>query len=176
MATSSTQTSSIQTFLSNPLYPNWVKCGLALQYTKQGIQNHVQQTIDQFHQSILNLLPPGQTCSSCSTQRRQSCRKSVCDKIRNKIKSEHIYSSPTWDNTNAKLWCSNSWEIAKCFMPPGGYDMTSSAADTDLPGLLSVVINYKFFKATVAKIFSDVNASMFYIYFIPNTYYVIFPF
>ncbi|XP_060592663.1 uncharacterized protein LOC132747330, partial [Ruditapes philippinarum] len=74
------------------------------------------------------------------------CPYSICHHLKNEIQNAHRYNDPSFKNTDAKQWCSNFWEVAKCFMPPDGYKDKSSAAETDFNGIISVILNYKDFQ------------------------------
>ena len=65
----------LQPTLSDPDFENWVKAGLSLQYTKDGIETFVDTVIDNLHQSILNTLPSGVTCTSCTTENIVKCER-----------------------------------------------------------------------------------------------------
>ncbi|XP_045195955.2 uncharacterized protein LOC123551244 [Mercenaria mercenaria] len=74
------------------------------------------------------------------------CPKGICKRIKDNIKAFHASKIPSWTNTRAERWCQNPWEIAKCFMPPNAYLNADSVDETDLNGILSVVINHKEFR------------------------------
>ena len=131
-------------------------------------------------------LPPEITCSSCLTEnvvicpttgvcniqggqcsyhkdnarkfrRPDGCPNKVCYILMNKIKDAHRYSEPSYKNTNATEWCSNPWEIAKCYMPPGGYKGVRNATETDFSGLISIILNFKGFDAKISDSLSKRN-------------------
>ena len=171
--------------LSDPDFTNWVRSGLSLQYTKDGIELFIDTVIDNLHKAILNKLPPGVTCTNCTTENiikcernnnfckfagraclvhdpniatkcYRTCPSNVCDKIRDEIITNHRYGKPAWQNSDARQWCTNRWKIAVCYMSPG-YSQQTSVSDTDLPGLLSTIINNKYFQYYIAENMSDDN-------------------
>ncbi|XP_060554446.1 uncharacterized protein LOC132715461 [Ruditapes philippinarum] len=77
------------------------------------------------------------------------CPNKICHNFTTEIQKAHRYFGPSYKNTDATQWCSNSWEIAKCFMPPDGYKDKASAAETDFNGIISVILNYKHFQGKV---------------------------
>jgi hypothetical protein len=92
------------------------------------------------------------------------CPNRICHNFKSGIQKAHRYSGPSYKNTDATQWCSNSWEVAKCFMPTDGYKDKASAAETDFNGIISVILNYKDFKGKVHEnlnnkmnIFEEVN-------------------
>jgi hypothetical protein len=88
------------------------------------------------------------------------CPNMICHHFKSGIQKAHRYSGPSYKNTDATQWCSNSWEVAKCFMPPDGYKDKASATETDFNGIISVILNYKDFERKVHEnlnIFEEVN-------------------
>ncbi|XP_045212363.2 uncharacterized protein LOC123563570 [Mercenaria mercenaria] len=81
----------------------------------------------------------------------QPCPKNICNRIQEKIRQSHRFNKPSWRNTDAQEWCKNPWEIAKCFMPPDGYFDKTSVGETDLNGILSVMLNHSGFKNIIDK-------------------------
>ncbi|KAH3713030.1 hypothetical protein DPMN_072794 [Dreissena polymorpha] len=65
----------------------------------------------------------------------------LCDDFRIGIIDHHRFCWPSWKNTDASKWCTDSWTIAKCYMPPDGYLNVNNAEETDFNGVLSVIIN-----------------------------------
>ncbi|XP_053382077.1 uncharacterized protein LOC123540064 isoform X2 [Mercenaria mercenaria] len=177
--------------LSGAKFKNWIKAGLGVLFTKEGIEPFVHDEIEQFQQKCLsdicnnNGLPAGTTCSICCTEnvvicptnricnaRRGKCNfhrnsatqylpsgcpNKICHNFKNEIQRAHRYFGPSYKNTDATQWCSNSWEVAKCFMPPDGYTDAMNAADTDFNGITSVVLNYKAFQTKIHDDLSKQN-------------------
>ncbi|XP_052785482.1 uncharacterized protein LOC128221078 [Mya arenaria] len=131
----------------------------------EGDSRRVQQKI---HSSVLQPRhhTPGQTCSLCQTENifqcptkglcshprnckfhnsplkiYRPCPSQICDVFRDEIWTAHRYGGPSWKNTKADQWCTNHWEVAKCFMPPDGYYDVTSYDETDFNGIISVMIN-----------------------------------
>ncbi|XP_060558273.1 uncharacterized protein LOC132718574 [Ruditapes philippinarum] len=77
------------------------------------------------------------------------CPYKICNNFTTEIQNVHRYSGPSYKNTDATKWCSNSWEVAKCFMPPDGYKNKASAAETDFNGIISIILNYKDFQGKI---------------------------
>ncbi|XP_053389102.1 uncharacterized protein LOC128552114 [Mercenaria mercenaria] len=124
-----------------------------------------------------NGLPAGTTCSSCCTENvvvcptnricnatrgmcnfhRNSatqylplgCPNKICHNFKKEIQNAHRFYGPSYKNTDASQWCSNPWEVAKCFMPPDGYKDATNAAETDFNGIISVILNYEAFQTKI---------------------------
>ncbi|XP_053382016.1 uncharacterized protein LOC128549404 [Mercenaria mercenaria] len=171
--------------VSGTKFKNWIKAGLGVLLTKEGIEPFVYDEIEQFQQKCLsdicnnNGLPAGTTCSSCCTEnvvvcptnricnaRRGNCNfhrnsatqylpsgcpNKICHNFKNEIQHAHRYYGPSYKNTDATQWCSNPWEVAKCFMPPDGYKDATKSADTDFNGIISVILNYGAFQSKISN-------------------------
>ncbi|XP_060556023.1 uncharacterized protein LOC132716718, partial [Ruditapes philippinarum] len=164
--------------LSNSRYNNWVKASLAVLITKEGIEPFVEREIKQFQQKCLIDIcnnqgrPSGTICTNCCTEKVVNCPgkrncnvvngtcrihgnslppcpNKICHYFKTEIQKSHRYNGPSYKNTDATQWCSKSWEVAKCFMPPDGYKDVVSASDTDFNGVNSVIINCRCFQAKV---------------------------
>ncbi|XP_060561205.1 uncharacterized protein LOC132720976 [Ruditapes philippinarum] len=135
--------------------------------------------------SISNGLSAGSTCSNCNTENivvcptnkicnvnrgkcgyhrnratqfhSYGCPNKICHNMRSEIKNAHRFYGPSFKNTDATQWCSNPWEIAKCFMPPDGYKDVMSAEDTDFNGIVSVIVNFKAFETKINNDLSKRN-------------------
>ncbi|XP_052803827.1 LOW QUALITY PROTEIN: uncharacterized protein LOC128233965 [Mya arenaria] len=131
----------------------------------EGESHRVHQNI---HYSVLHArhLAAGTTCSLCLTEHvlpcptkglcshprnckyhntpfkiHRPCPSQICDDFRDEICAVHRYSGPSWKNTKANQWCTNHWQVAKCFMPPDGYHDVTSYDESDFNGIISVMIN-----------------------------------
>lgn len=167
-----------QSSFDNQEFENWLKCSIALKIARSGLLEFIKQEINVFHRKILrkvftiNNLATGSSCSSCQTKnavkcpvkticnRREgrcsfhdvpfkTCQNKICDTLAIEIESNHRFSGPSWKNTDASMWCHNSWEIAKCFCPPDGYFDISSAENTDFNGLVSILLNCLHFDSLI---------------------------
>ncbi|XP_052809087.1 uncharacterized protein LOC128237537 [Mya arenaria] len=76
-----------------------------------------------------------------SQKKFRPCPSQICNAFWKKIGSFHRYSKPSWKNTKADQWCTNHWQVAKCFMPLEGYQDVSSFDDTDFNGIINFMIN-----------------------------------
>ena len=158
-----TMSTNLQSVLADRQYKNWLRAGLSLKYAREGILNLVKNDIDNFHQDVRTLLA-GAQCNSCQIIQTRGvfsirCPNSVCDKIFTAISNEHRFRKPAWTNTDCQMWCSDSWQLAKCYMPGGrGYASPVTAADTDISGLLNVIINNeRFVKLVNANLVNRTN-------------------
>ena len=91
-----------------------------------------------------NHCPLGVNDCNCRQPRgKQTCPNDICGAIYEQIIQLHGSTPPApyWRNTNATLWCSDPWEIAKCFINAPGYANTTSAHGTDCAGLLQIIVN-----------------------------------
>lgn len=59
-------------------------------------------------------------------------------RVRRHVQPIHRFSSPSWKNTDSRQWCTDIWQLARCFMPSDGYKNKDSAENTDFKGLINV--------------------------------------
>jgi hypothetical protein len=80
---------------------------------------------------------------NCVHSKKQPCPSSICDGVMEEILKSHgsLPPQPNWKNTDIKKWCTEPWEVAKCYINAPGYADKKNAADIDASGLLHVFIN-----------------------------------
>ncbi|XP_053407161.1 uncharacterized protein LOC128559461 isoform X2 [Mercenaria mercenaria] len=128
-------------------------------------------------------ISPGTVCNSCTTENtlpcptanfcprgrncnlhdnilpnkspNRPCPNKICQHIRDEIRREHRYNVPSWKNTDATGWCTDAFQIGKCYMPPDGYYSVTSFQETDFNGILSITINNKRFEHKMHADFDD---------------------
>lgn len=156
--------------LKNPLYRNWVRGSLALKYLKQGLVDHVDQSIKTQHSQFIrnrkvsgatsikcgvctldNVLPEhsGERCKQtkrsrcfCSgTTGRRKCPVSHCSLFMDMVIEEHWLKDPFWNNSDPTKWLSEYWQYAKCFLSTLVRNSANSAQNADASDLLSIAIN-----------------------------------
>ena len=157
--------------LNDSKFHNYLDAALALLFTKQGTQPFVKCEIERLQKQCLtdsngqSLAP----CSSCQTEnvvkcptegtckvsynkcryhknsatKYKSCPNHICDRFCTDIINAHQHGDPSFLNTDAKQWCSNVTEVAKCFMHREGYKDVQSLEETDFNGIINVCLNHK---------------------------------
>lgn len=154
--------------MNDPKNSNWLKFSLALQYAREGLVEFVKKSMSQFQIELLK--KAGSTCNRCETcelfpcPTRGLCRRTkegctfhtsqprecpvgICNELKAEIKAHHQLRRPSWVNTDARLWGSQSWELAKCFMLSGyPYTHIMTAEETDFYGIINVILNCRHFK------------------------------
>ncbi|XP_043361805.1 uncharacterized protein CXorf38 homolog isoform X2 [Dermochelys coriacea] len=112
-------------------YKNWVKAGHCLVLLRDALQRFAGEQLRAFHRQLLaRLAPPGRLCRSrcrCLPRGRQfqpSC--SLCTEWKKEILNHHTNRNGEvhWGNCKPWLWPSNSWELAKAYMPRGQMDIS----------------------------------------------------
>jgi hypothetical protein len=146
--------------LTKKEFKNWVKGALALLFTKDALTDFVSAEVDRHHQRLLQLVPAANLLNTCNctinslppcTRSRnhshivpgpkQLCSRGVCNILMDAICKDHRFRGPSWKNTTPQKWCTDAFEVAKCFFPPDGYFHTTSLLETDFNGIVSVIIN-----------------------------------
>ena len=173
----------------DPLYKNWIKAGLSLKYGKEFLHAFLLNSITTFRTTalsansiqncnqctLLNVLPCP-TNSICSRDRGGKCRNhclkdisracpnNVCDKLQQSIAKKHIQGKgPHWKGSDTQNWCSNVWEIAKCFMPAGN-ETKHDYSEFDFSGIITMIMNAQFIQEDLpvtydAKNFQNVSTT-----------------
>ncbi|XP_060592398.1 uncharacterized protein CXorf38 homolog [Ruditapes philippinarum] len=87
--------------------------------------------------------PYGLLYCNCLHGKKQRCPTNICDGIMEEILKSHgsLPPQPYWRNTDIQKWCTEPWEVAKCYINAPGYSDKTKAADIDIYGLLHVFIN-----------------------------------
>ncbi|XP_074851083.1 uncharacterized protein CXorf38 homolog isoform X1 [Carettochelys insculpta] len=123
-------------------YKNWVKAGHCLLVLRDALERFAGEQTRLFHRQLLaRLAPPRRPCSSrCRPQGKQfqsSC--SLCTQWKKEILNHHNNRNGEihWDNCKPWLWPSNSWELAKAYMPRGQADI-SGPEKCDISALLNL--------------------------------------
>ena len=136
--------------MGNPLYKNWVRATVGFLYGKKAIIPYIQKVVDKFRTNIISGKPTSELCNQCTIVNFQlnNCPTGVCKDIYDAIKEDHVFKKPIWDNADTSMWCFNSWEMAKCFMPKSK-DMkgVKSIDETDFAGIVNLVIHSKHVQA-----------------------------
>lgn len=197
---------------SNSVVPfyNHVKLGVALNITGDGLKNLITETSEEFHNALFENISISSRCTSCNTanlldcptvsickrpcnihnipdRKPRLCRQNVCNVLRDRIRDNHRYYranvyEPSWRYTDSTLWSTDAFEIIKCFLPFNGYDDAKSVGDLDFQGIVSVIINNKYFQKQLSEdvskpdnVFSKVFSDKFslYLYILYLTVYVV---
>lgn len=152
---------------------NWIKSTHAITVSRRVIVKLLEVGVTELHSALLKHVfgvNSYRECNSCFTEnvvpcaskhfcikysggrcnthkgankQPRQCPLNVCDKLYSTIVQWHRHRSPTWKNTKAERWCTDAWEIAKCFCPENYQNKTVS--DIDFTGLLSFFLNCTFF-------------------------------
>jgi hypothetical protein len=80
----------------------------------------------------------------------QKCPNNICHNVKDAILKQHRYHGPSWPITDATRWCLDAFQIAKCYLPPKGYENKSSFAEIDFIGTLGIIINNTRFQNLMA--------------------------
>ncbi|KAH3725010.1 hypothetical protein DPMN_050838 [Dreissena polymorpha] len=129
---------------------------------KHGVSTYV--VCNQCHTP--NVLPCDLTNKTCNRQglkcafheihKPLNCRNNnLCNEICKQIVEQHRFRNklklqsflgPTWIFTDASKWCTDPWQIAKCFLSKDGSKDVNNADDTDFNGIINVIINCEYFQ------------------------------
>ncbi|XP_052259589.1 uncharacterized protein LOC127863952 [Dreissena polymorpha] len=135
--------------LTNKEAQNWLKCMLATFTTRDVIAKLADVGFKAFYTHVRSGLLAQQgilettTCNLCSNPSNMC---GLCSEIGNQIWDNHRFKKaklkgPSWSNTDSTKWCIDSWELAKCYMPPTGYKDKPDADSTDFNGIIGAIYN-----------------------------------
>ncbi|XP_052263335.1 uncharacterized protein LOC127866659 isoform X2 [Dreissena polymorpha] len=135
--------------LSKKEAQNWLKCMFAAYTTRDAIAQLADIGFKAFYTHIRSVMHAKygiletKTCSSCCTPSKQC---SLCSEIGYQIWDNHRFKKanlkgPSWNNTDTTQWYTESWELAKCYMPPSGYRDKPNADSTDFNGIIGAIYN-----------------------------------
>ncbi|XP_015746535.1 uncharacterized protein CXorf38 homolog isoform X1 [Python bivittatus] len=134
--------------LNSAEYKNWLKAGHSLLLVRAALQRFAGEQIHAFHRQLIasdsaRLTPPGRRCGGRCTPRGKQFQPicSLCREWKKEILSHHTNKMGEiyWGNCRPWLWPSNSWELAKAYMPRGKAD-TYSPDKCDASALLNLFI------------------------------------
>ena len=137
--------------LKNPEYANWIKSMEALRITLGVLKPYVHQQLPAIQRAITDKGPPGVACSSCNVSEAQNCPDNVCNFYKEEIINYHRLHTPSFCNTNACKWSTDAWEIAKCFIPPGGKYMYCTQSEADFSCIINIIIQCNHFDSLVSN-------------------------
>lgn len=167
--------------IQDNLYRNWVRAVLGLCFLQEGLRDFVDRIVKLQHLKTLQdvrktLNNPTAQCTQCRLDniypahagspcilkngRHCNCRRRgnkhcpFCSQFYDEVIRLHRYSDPCWE-TDASKWCTDHWQFAKCFLTTTSKLGDKNAVDTDVAGLLSIIINAKFFQKEIS---SAINA------------------
>ena len=145
--------STLESRLNDSEYKNWVKAGICLLYTKQGLEDFVANKCKQLHQNVLDnltkssVINTGQPVCGVTINRQRLvniCHHPYCQAFLRAVIKEGIDPkypfTPRYGNlanTNVSLWHSQPYELAKLFMNAGQQPTQSGPAETDLSGIIN---------------------------------------
>ena len=174
--------STLQGRLQNLDYQNWVKAGICLLYTKEGLEDFVSTECKQLHQNVLNhtrsLVPtPGHLICGINITRQRlinTCGHPYCQGFLSAVIQEGIDPNHPFiprpgnlANTNVGLWHSEPYQLAKLFMNAGQLPTDKDPSETDLSGIINFLHHCKVPRNHITNpLFTDkVSTALLFLYF-----------
>ncbi|XP_052235753.1 uncharacterized protein LOC127847710 isoform X4 [Dreissena polymorpha] len=128
---------------------NWFKCMFATYTTRDVIAQLADLGFKAFYLHVRSDMRAKHgiletnTCCLCSDPSKL-CQ--LCSEICIRLWENHRFKKsklkgPSWSNTDTTKWCTESWELAKCYMPPTGYRDKPNANSTDFNGIIGAIYN-----------------------------------
>ncbi|XP_045161243.2 uncharacterized protein LOC123526244 isoform X2 [Mercenaria mercenaria] len=165
--------------LSKQKFDNCLKLGIALQITKDGLVDYVNEGTAQFYDHIVQKLQTKSSCNVCRTEnvlecptpgicnrkhcsfhnsvkkQPRKCPRNTCNKVRDHIQESHRFGHPSWQNTDATQWVSDSFQIANCFVLSDECSGIKAIKDLGFDGILSIITNNHHFQNKVSANLSE---------------------
>ncbi|XP_052766127.1 uncharacterized protein LOC128207316 [Mya arenaria] len=139
---------------------NWYKTLIGLHITKEGLVDFVIDVMKCFHRRTFddinrkNGRPIGTVCKMCSKKDLKSphyvCPNNICVQFYKQLKQAARGREISWSNTDPTKWCTDFWEVAKCFLPPEGYRDANCPQETDFNGIVNLIANCRQFETHFA--------------------------
>ncbi|XP_053395666.1 uncharacterized protein LOC123531105 [Mercenaria mercenaria] len=128
-------------------YRDWVRGALGLSFLQEGLHPFTDRVVKAEHERIVSSL------TKCSKPHSKGHTKHC--QMYEKIASNHNFQTPSLIS-NCHAWYTDHWQFAKCFMTTTTKESNKNktASDTDASGLLSIIINAKFFQLEVQSPFN----------------------
>lgn len=148
-------------FLRTKQQKGWFECWYAIEETRNALLDFVRTVIGQLYANALQNLPNCRSAAATvGTASGTTCHYCYME---NEIVNHNLLTPKKWVNANKIKLCSSSWEFAKCFIHPKGYENKSSFEEVDLNALFSIIKNCKEFQTRlVSPILQSVeNVSIF---------------
>ena len=158
-----TEMASLKERLNDNEYKLWIKAGLCLNHTKEGIENFTDDRSKRTHACVktsverhaivktpdADIKAMSEICNNAKVVKRGS-RWSLgcCNDCEIYVKEIARLSQPpfrielsNWCNSEVQLWPSEPWEIAKVYMNKGQrlFAFQKNSQETDLSGLLNFI-------------------------------------
>ena len=146
--------STLQGRLQNIDYKNWLKAGLCLIYSKEGLEDFANTKSQQLHQNVLanvasasitNTVNP--ICGISINRHRKlinQCTHAYCKGFLTAVMQEGLDPNHPFTirpanlaNTDVGLWHSQHWELAKLYMNFGQLPTQTDPSETDLSGIIN---------------------------------------
>ncbi|XP_019614923.1 PREDICTED: uncharacterized protein LOC109462772 [Branchiostoma belcheri] len=136
---------------NNPGYKNWLRVGIALQVTRDGLVHVALQAANKLHAELKAKLGDGVENCSCNTKKGQECED--CAPWREELKRNYYIGEASrigWSNCTPSKWSKEPWEVAKVFMPKDPTADNTGPEKSDPAALLNFLIHCTYCKKYVS--------------------------
>ncbi|XP_078598229.1 uncharacterized protein LOC144874194 [Branchiostoma floridae x Branchiostoma japonicum] len=129
---------------SNPGYKNWLRVGIALLATRDGLTNVTLQAAKALQAELKAKL--GDSVENCTCNpKKQTCQD--CDPWREELETNYYIGGADrigWTNCTPSKLSKEPWEVAKVFMPKGQTADNTGPEKSDASALLNFLVHCKF--------------------------------
>ncbi|XP_066267097.1 adventurous-gliding motility protein Z-like [Branchiostoma lanceolatum] len=125
-------------------YKNWLRVGLALLATRDGLTDVTLRAARELHAELKDKLGDSVESCKCNPKKKQEC--DDCKPWRQELESYYkgAKSQIYWTNCTPNKWSKEPWEVAKVFMPRGQSTDNTGPQTSDTSALLNFIVHCKF--------------------------------
>ncbi|XP_019634616.1 PREDICTED: uncharacterized protein LOC109477712 [Branchiostoma belcheri] len=125
-------------------YKNWLRVGLALLATRDGLTSVTLRAAKELHAEVKAKLGDSVENCTCNPKKKQECKD--CKPWRQELANYYkgAKSQIYWTNCTPNKWSKEPWEVAKVFMPRGQNTDNTGPKKSDTSALLNFIVHCKF--------------------------------
>ncbi|XP_035694143.1 uncharacterized protein CXorf38 homolog [Branchiostoma floridae] len=134
---------SLQDRRNNEGYKNWLRVGLALLATRDGLTNVTLRAAKELHAALKAKLGDSVEKCTCNPKKKEECKD--CKSWRQELATHYKgnKSQIYWTNCTPNKWSKEPWEVAKVFMPRGQSIGNIGPETSDTSALLNFLVHCK---------------------------------
>eukprot|EP00058_Branchiostoma_floridae_P005156 XP_002590644.1 hypothetical protein BRAFLDRAFT_89444 [Branchiostoma floridae] len=136
---------------NNPGYKNWLRVGIALLTTRDGLTNVTEQAAKELQAELKTKLGDSVQNCTCNPKSR-GCKD--CDPWRDELKKYYTGDANRigWTNCTPNKWRKEPWEVAKVFMLKGQPADNTGPEKSDPSALLNFLVFCNYCRKYISKV------------------------
>ncbi|XP_066268313.1 NLR family CARD domain-containing protein 3-like [Branchiostoma lanceolatum] len=140
---------------NNPGYKNWLRVGIALLETRDGLANVTLQAARELQAELVAKLGRSVENCTCNPKKGKTCKD--CEPWRQELETYYTGEAARigWTNCTPSKWSKEPWEVAKVFMPKGQLADNTGPEKSDPSALLNFLVFCYYCKKYVIRVESS---------------------